>query len=173
MAVRSSFSPRGTKNALGRVRLGFCLLAVVSPSVGWLFVPAAQAERRHVINPQRSILLASSFAWPAWAEEDDISESSGFNPFLVLVPAAVLGLLGWVFSLRPEMDDDADGYRSTTLRGRDSEENLKRRIAERDALLALEEKERQALLNGGDEDLDDDLFSADLDAQLRAAQDKA
>ncbi|CAE7619736.1 svop [Symbiodinium natans] len=113
----------------------------------------------------------------ASAEEADTETSWSFNPFLFLVPAGVIYLVRWVFSLKPEMDTDADGYKSTTLRGRDSEENLQRRIAEMEARLALEEKQRQLLMAGKatatrEDDSEDDLFSSDLDAQLRAAQKK-
>ena len=167
----------------GRLRrLVFCLSALWLASAGSrAFVPESeQIPRASSIGATEAsvaaLFVAALSPEVAQAQEaDDGNTSWGFNPFVVIVPGGVLYLLNWVFSLKPEMDADADGYKSTTLRGRDSEENLQRRIAEMEARLALEEKERQALIAGRatstrqEDELDDDLFSSDLDAQLRAA----
>ena len=171
--MRHSLRCRG---AFGRLRTLFlCLGALCLARKGWMaFVPAQIHESRSVGAAQVA-LVVSTISQAAKADDADGDTSWSFNPFVILVPAGVIYLLGWVFSLKPEMDTDADGYKSTTLRGRDSEENLKRRIAEMEAREALEEKQRQALIAGkatptSGDDFDDDLFSSDLDAQLRAAQ---
>lgn len=138
--------------------------------------------------PRRSIPLAltlEGLSQVAFADDDGES-TSGFNVFLLLVPVAVIALLQWVFSLRPKKEEGGDGYASTTLRGRDSNENLQRKIKKMEEEQRLEDLRTQKLLEAAsarsrgvfsDEldqecDLEDeDLYSSDLKAQLRAAQD--
>ena len=110
-------------------------------------------------------------------EGDSASDASGFNIFLLIVPLAVIALLRWVFSLKPKQDETNEGYLATTLRGRDSEEKLQERIKEMEERWRLEELRTKKLLeaaakgeNFEDESLDEDLFSSDLKAQLKAAQ---
>eukprot|EP00435_Cladocopium_sp_Y103_P073534 s968_g44.t1 len=139
------------------------------------------------VFPRRSIPLAltlGSFSQVAFADDDGES-TSGFNVFLLVVPVAVIALLQWVFSLRPKKEEGGDGYASTTLRGRDSNENLQRKIKKMEEEQRLEDLRTQKLLESAsagsrgifsDEldqecDLEDeDLYSSDLNAQLRAAQ---
>ena len=110
--------------------------------------------------------------------DDDGETTSGFNIFLLIVPIGVLALLRWVFSLGPKMDDAGEGYASITLRGRDSAEKLQARIEAMEEEMRLEELREKKLLearssanNQGDIlDDDEDLYSADLQAQLRAAR---
>ena len=167
--------------ATGVRRLAFCGAVWLASESFTAFVPAGHQQRARsvrVSGATPAALLLATLSAEARADDSD-AEGWSFNPFYIvafLVVVGVVRLIGWVFSLKPEMDADADGYRSTTLRGRDSEENLQRRIAEMEARLALEEKQRQALIAGkatatrGQDDVDDDLFSSDLDAQLRAAR---
>eukprot|EP00438_Fugacium_kawagutii_P030740 Skav217072 [mRNA] locus=scaffold1308:30801:31343:- [translate_table: standard] len=129
------------------------------------------------------VLALDSFSQVASAEDGD--STSGFNFFLLAVPAGVIALLQWVFSLRPKKEEGGEGYASTTLRGRDSNENLQRKIKKREEEQRLEDLRTQKLLEAArnpvqtfsDEldqecDLEDeDLYSSDLKAQLRAARD--
>ncbi|CAJ1397650.1 unnamed protein product [Effrenium voratum] len=131
--------------------------------------------------PQRvipAVLGFQGFCQVAAAEDES---TSGFNIFVFLVPAGVIALLRWVFSLGPKMDEENAGYASTTLRGRDSEEKLQARIKAMEEQVKREELKTRMMMQGGpasqaDLDelalLDDDLFSADLKRQLRAAQEK-
>ncbi|CAE7360647.1 svop [Symbiodinium microadriaticum] len=172
---------RSAERATGVRRLAFCGAVWLASESFTAFVPAGHQQRARsvrVSGATPAALLLATLSAEARADDSD-AEGWSFNPFYIvafLVVVGVVRLIGWVFSLKPEMDADADGYRSTTLRGRDSEENLQRRIAEMEARLALEEKQRQALIAGkatatrGQDDVDDDLFSSDLDAQLRAAR---
>mmetsp|Transcript_83356 Transcript_83356/g.131943 ORF Transcript_83356/g.131943 Transcript_83356/m.131943 type:complete len:184 (+) Transcript_83356:80-631(+) len=137
--------------------------------------------------PRRSIpwaLTLEGFSQVAFADDDGES-TSGFNLFLLVVPVAVIALLQWVFSLRPKKEEGGDGYASTTLRGRDSNENLQRKIKKMEEEQRLEDLRTKQFLEAAragpgvfsDEldqecDLEDeDLYSSDLKAQLRAAQD--
>ena len=61
------------------------------------------------------------------AYADDEDSVSGFNVFWLVVPVGVVALLQWVFSLRPKREEGGEGYASTTLRGRDSNENLQKK----------------------------------------------
>ncbi|CAE7702129.1 svop [Symbiodinium sp. CCMP2592] len=179
---RHSSARRAAFRGVGR--LTFCGAVWLASESFTAFVPAGHLQQT---QPARSVgvsgatpaLLLATLSTDAAKADDSDAEGWSFNPFYFvafLVVVGVVRLIGWVFSLKPEMDLDADGYKSTTLRGRDSEENLQRRIAEMEARLALEEKQRQALIAGkatatrGQDDVDDDLFSSDLDAQLRAAR---
>eukprot|EP00437_Effrenium_voratum_P070090 CAMPEP_0181502084 /NCGR_PEP_ID=MMETSP1110-20121109/56162_1 /TAXON_ID=174948 /ORGANISM="Symbiodinium sp., Strain CCMP421" /LENGTH=172 /DNA_ID=CAMNT_0023630631 /DNA_START=35 /DNA_END=554 /DNA_ORIENTATION=+ len=125
-----------------------------------------------------AVLGFQGFCQVAAAEDES---TSGFNIFVFLVPAGVIALLRWVFSLGPKMDEENAGYASTTLRGRDSEEKLQARIKAMEEQVKREELKTRMMMQGGpasqaDLDelalLDDDLFSADLKRQLRAAQEK-
>eukprot|EP00439_Symbiodinium_sp_Y106_P054803 s3386_g7.t1 len=178
-------SARTARRAASGVRrqLVFCGAVWLASESFTAFVPAGlqqtQPARSVGVSGATPALLLATLPTEAAKADDSDAEGWSFNPFYFvafLVVVGVVRLIGWVFSLKPEMDADADGYKSTTLRGRDSEENLQRRIAEMEARLALEEKQRQALIAGkatatrGQDDADDDLFSSDLDAQLRAAR---
>lgn len=120
------------------------------------------------------------------AYADDEDSVSGFNVFWLVVPVGVVALLQWVFSLRPKREEGGEGYASTTLRGRDSNENLQKKIKKMEEEQRLEDLRTQKLLEAAknpqpvifsdaldDEcDLEDeDLYSTDLKAQLKAAQD--
>ena len=183
--------------ALQRVaRCGCCHLAgvarVARVALLALFLTSFEASTSFAESfwralPRRSIPLAltlEGFSQVAFA--DDGESTSGFNVFLLLVPVAVIALLQWVFSLRPKKEEGGDGYASTTLRGRDSNENLQRKIKKMEEEQRLEDLRTQKLLEAAsarsrgvfsDEldqecDLEDeDLYSSDLRAQLRAAQD--
>ena len=134
--------------------------------------------------PFKPLALTLGVSQAALAED---GESSGFNVFLLLVPVAVIALLQWVFSLRPKKEEGGDGYASTTLRGRDSNENLQRKIKAMEEEQRLEDLRTQKLLEAAKKaprdgnfsdaldqecDLEDeDLYSSDLKAQLKAARD--
>lgn len=129
----------------------------------------------------RAVPLVLGLSQEVLAQDDvEVMESSGFNPLLLIVPAGVIALLRWVFSLTPKKEDNGEGYASTTLRGRDSAENLQRRIEEMEKQMKLEELEQKKLLEAPSvdyyDDLDyydyeEDLSSTDLKTQLKAAQD--
>ena len=174
---------------VGGCRLG--VARVLRVALLALFVASFQASSSFAESvwralPRRSIPLALTLEGVSHAAfADDGESTSGFNVFLLLVPVAVIALLQWVFSLRPKKEEGGDGYASTTLRGRDSNENLQRKIKKMEEEQRLEDLRTQKLLQTAgagsrgifsDEldqecDLEDeDLYSSDLNAQLRAAQ---
>ena len=128
-------------------------------------------------------LLLGSQQVLAQEDVEAVEAVGGFNPLLLVVPVGVLALLRWVFSLTPKKEDNGEGYASTTLRGRDSAENLQRRIEEMEKQMKLDELEQKKLLEApsvdyyenlgyyADYDDEEDLESPDLKTQLKAAQD--